>query len=72
MFFFHKQGARAFFGRARFGQAHSSRVMPPVRRIRPSLFDFRGAFFLRKKARSPIQKGFGGYFSAVLQFTGQQ
>ena len=34
----------------------------PGRRIRPSLFDFRGACFLKKKARSPIQKGFGWIF----------
>ena len=31
-----------------------------------------GAFFLKKKARSPILKGFGVDFSAVLKFTGQQ
>ena len=34
----------------------------PGRQIRPSLFDFRGACFLKKKARSPIQKGFGWIF----------
>ena len=31
-----------------------------------------GVCFLKKKARSPIPKGFGVYFSAVLKFTGQQ
>ena len=44
----------------------------PGRRILPSLFDFRRACFLKKKARSPILKGFGVDFSAVLKFTGQQ
>lgn len=39
--------------------------------IRPSLFDFGGLLF-EKKARSPILKGFGMYFPAVLRFTGQQ
>ena len=37
----------------------------------PSLFDWGGLAF-RKKARSPILKGFGLDFSAVLKFTGQQ
>ena len=44
----------------------------PGRRIRASLFYFRGACFLKKKARSPIQKGFEVDFFAVLKFTGQQ
>ena len=44
----------------------------PMRRIRSSLIDFFGACFLKKKARSPIQKGFEVDFSAVLKFTGQQ
>jgi len=32
----------------------------------------RGACFLKKKARSPVLKGFGLDSSAVLKFTGQQ
>lgn len=31
-----------------------------------------GGLLFEKKARSPILKGFGMYFSAVLRFTGQQ
>ena len=31
-----------------------------------------GVCFLKKKARSPMPKGFGVYFSAVLKFSGQQ
>ena len=42
----------------------------PGRRIRPSLFDFRGGLLFEKE--SPILKGFGVDFSAVLKFTGQQ
>ena len=39
----------------------------------PTIIDrFFLACFLKKKARSPIQKGFEVDFSAVLKFTGQQ
>ena len=75
-------GANAYFSSTRKGHSlsldHALWATPfvscpaPGRRIRPSLLVFRGAFFLKKKARSPIQKGFEVDFSAVLKFTGQQ
>ena len=75
-------GAKAYFSSTRKGHSpsldHALWATPfascpaPGRRIRSSLLVFWGAFFLKKKARSPIQKGFGGYFSAVLKFSGQQ
>ena len=54
-----RKGALAFFGRARFGQAHSFLVLPPGGESDHHYLIFGGACFLKKKARSPILKGFG-------------
>ena len=60
-------------------KGHSLSLGNPIRFLscphaaNPIIFDsFFGACFLKKKARSPIQKGFEVDFSAVLKFTGQQ
>ena len=42
--FFHKKRGTRLLWTTRFGQAHSFLVLPLGRRIRPSLFDFRGDF----------------------------
>ena len=55
----------------RFGQPHSFLVLPPGGESYHHYL-IRGACFLKKKARSPILKGFGLDFSAVLKFTEQQ
>ena len=75
-------GAKACFSSTRKGHAPSLdsalwaspfvSFPAPMRRIRPSLLDLLRAFFLRKKARSPILKGFEVDFSTVLKFSGQQ
>ena len=56
----------------RFGQPHSFLVLPPGGESDHHCLFFWGGCFLKKKARSPILKGFGVDFSAVLKFTGQQ
>ena len=60
-------------------KGHSLSLGNPIRFLscphaaNPIIFDrFFGACFLKKKARSPIQKGFEVDFSTVLKFTGQQ
>ena len=56
----------------RFGQPHSFLVLLPGGESDHHYLILGGACFLKKKARSPILKGFGVDFSAVLKFTGQQ
>ena len=56
----------------RFGQPHSFLVLPPGGESGHHCLFFLGGCFLKKKARSPLLKGFGVDFSAVLKFTGQQ
>ena len=56
----------------RFGQVHSFLVLPLCGESYHHDLIFGGLAFLKKKARSPILKGFGVDFSAVLKFTGQQ
>ena len=67
-----RKGARAFFGQRALGYPHSLLVLPPGGESDHHYLIFGGACFLKKKARSPILKGFGVDFSAVLKFTGQQ
>ena len=56
----------------RFGQVHSALVLPLCGESDHHYLILRGLLFLKKKARSPMLKGFGGDFSAVFKFTGQQ
>ena len=55
-----------------FGQVHSALVLPLCGESNHHYLIFGGLAFLKKKARSPILKGFGVDFPAVLKFTGQQ
>ena len=72
LFFFHKKRSTRLLWTARFGLPHSLLVLPPGGESDHHYLIFGGACFLKKKARSPILKGFGVDFSAVLKFTGQQ
>ena len=71
LFFFHKERALAFFGQRALGNPIRFLSCPHAANL--IIIDrFFWACFLKKKARSPIQKGFEVDFSAVLKFTGQQ
>ena len=70
--FFHKKGALAFFGQRALGNSHSFLVLPLCGESYHHYLIFGGLAFLKKKARSPMLKGFGVDFPAVLKFTGQQ
>jgi len=66
-----RKGALAFFRQRALG--NPIRFLSCPHAANPIIIDrFLGACFLKKKARSPIQKGFEVDFSAVLKFTGQQ
>ena len=56
----------------RFGQPHSFLVLLLCGESDHHYLIFGGLAFLKKTARSPLLKGFGVDFSAVLKFTGQQ
>ena len=66
-----RKGGTRLLWTTRFGQAHSFLVLPPDCEFEHHYLTF-GSLLLKKKTRSPMLKGFGLDFSAVLKFTGQQ